>query len=210
MTIEPPDSYTPESSDPYKRSDPYQPADPYQPEVTESSDPEPVDSYQSDQPDSFEPASSDPYEAEETDSDDLAEYEEAIDDDATDMDYGDHEDDTSDFSTGEGMVALGGAIIAAVYVLELFLKDYGVHTTGLVIAIVVIGLPRLDRAFVEKVAPLPVLMRLGGYLLGVAGVIQILSDLSGGNLDPFVAAIAAIATYAGYTVAFLGARSINS
>ena len=122
----------------------------------------------------------------------------------------DHGESDSDFSSGEGMVALGGAIVALIYILELFLKDYSVHTSGPVIAIVVVGLPRLDRDFVEKVAPLPVLLKLGGYLLGVAGVIQILSDLSGGNLDPFVAAIAAIGTYMGYAIAFLGARSIET
>ena len=127
--------------------------------------------------------------------------------DQSETDYGESD---SDFSSGEGMVALGGAIVALVYILELFLGDYSVHVTGLVIAIVVIGLPRLDRDFVEKIAPLPVLMKLGGYLLGVAGVVQILSDLAEGNLDPFIAAIAAIATYSGYAIAFLGARSIET
>jgi hypothetical protein len=125
------------------------------------------------------------------DSDELFDYEETVEPEQTDVDRG---EDELEFSAGEGMVALGGAIVAFIYILELFLDDYSVHLTGLIIAIVVVGLPRLDRDFVEKIVPLPVLMKLGGYLLGVAGVIQILSDLARGNFDPFVAALAAIAT----------------
>lgn len=157
-------------------------------------------------PDSFDPEPVEPREPNPMDSDELFDYEEAVEPEQTDMDLGEE----LEFSAGEGMVALGGAIVALVYILELFLDDYSVHLTGLTIAIVVVGLPRLDRDFVEKIAPLPVLMKLGGYLLGVAGVIQILSDLAQGNFDPFVAALAAIATYAGYAIAFLGARSIET
>ena len=158
--------------------------------------------------DSLDSESVEPYEPNPIDSDELFDYEEAVVElDQSELEF---EEDDEDFSAGEGMVALGGAIVALVYILELFLDDYSVHLTGLVIAIVVIGLPRLDRDLVERVAPLAVLMKLGGYLLGVAGVIQILSDLFDGNLDPFVAAIAAIATYAGYAIAFLGARSIET
>jgi len=156
-------------------------------------------------PDSFDPEPVESHEPNPMDSDELFDHEEAVEPEQTDMDIGEE----LEFSAGEGMVALGGAIVALVYILELFLDDYSVHLTGLIIAIVVVGLPRLDRNFVEKIAPLPVLMKLGGYLLGVAGVIQILSDLAQGNFDPFVAALAAIATYAGYAIAFLGARSIE-
>ncbi len=159
-----------------------------------------------DPPDSFDPEPVESHEPNPMDSDELFDYEEAVELEQTDMDLGEE----LEFSAGEGMVALGGAIVALVYILELFLDDYSVHLTGLIIAIVVVGLPRLDRDFVEKIAPLPVLMKLGGYLLGVAGVIQILSDLAQGNFDPFVAALAAIATYAGYAIAFLGARSIET
>ncbi len=144
-------------------------------------------------PDSFDPEPVESHEPNPMDSDELFDYEEAVEPEQTDMDIGEE----LEFSAGEGMVALGGAIVALVYILELFLDDYSVHLTGLIIAIVVVGLPRLDRDFVEKIAPLPVLMKLGGYLLGVAGVIQILNDLAQGNFDPFVTALAAIATYAG-------------
>ncbi len=121
------------------------------------------------------------------------------------------EQDESIFSSGEGMVALGGAIVTAVFVIfELFLQDYNINTTTVVVAVVAIVLPRLDRDMIEQIAPLAVLMKLAGYLLLLVGVIEIIFDLRLGILDEFVTIIAALAAYAGYAIAFLGARSIET
>jgi hypothetical protein len=120
-------------------------------------------------------------------------------------------EDESPFSSGEGMVALGGAIVALVWlVFELALRDYFISTVVLVLALIAVILPRMNRDFVEKIAPLGTLMKMVGYLLALAGLLEILDDLRfSGFDDGFTDIVGALGSYAGYAIAFLGARSIE-
>lgn len=121
-------------------------------------------------------------------------------------------EDESPFSSGEGMVALGGAIVVLVWlVFELALRDYFISTTVLVLALIAVILPRMNRDFIEKLAPLGTLMKIVGYLLALAGLLEILDDLRfDGFDDGFTDVIGALGSYAGYAIAFLGARSIEN
>ena len=120
-------------------------------------------------------------------------------------------DDDKIFSSGEGMVTLGGAIILAIWIIfEFFLEEYGIPVTTLVLAAIAVVLPRIDRDLVEKLADLPVLMKILGYVLAIAGVFQVITDLRFGQFNEFVEILAAIGAYIGFAVAFLGARSIET
>jgi hypothetical protein len=117
-----------------------------------------------------------------------------------------------DFSTGEGMVAIGGIIILVVWLLfEVILEEYGVPHIAILLAAGAAILPRLNRDTVEKVMSLPSLMKVIGYGLAIVGVIEIVEDLRNEILSTDAATvIAALAAYAGYAVAFIGARSVKA
>ena len=120
-------------------------------------------------------------------------------------------DDEKIFSSGEGMVTLGGAIVLLVWLIfYFFLEDYHIETAFLLVAAVAVVLPRFDPDLIAKVAPLPVLMKILGYLLAVAGIFQVITDLRFGQLNEFIEILAALGAYIGYAVAFLGARSIET
>lgn len=117
-----------------------------------------------------------------------------------------------DFSTGEGMVAIGGIIILVVWLLfEVILEEYGVPHIAILLAAGAAILPRLNRDSVEKVLSLPSLMKVIGFGLVIVGVIELVEDMRNGILSTDAATvIAALAAYAGYAVAFMGARSIKT
>lgn len=119
---------------------------------------------------------------------------------------------TQMFSSAEGMVAAGGAIFIIGYVIfDLFFDDFGTGNLELLIAILVLLMPRINRDFVEKFAPLPALMKAGGYALGIFGVFALLNLLDSGSFyDGFGTIVGALVYYAGALIAWLGARSIKS
>ncbi len=115
------------------------------------------------------------------------------------------------FSSGEGMVAFGGILVLLVWLIfEVFTDDYSVATLAVVLAIVAAVLPRVNRESVEKIASLPVMMKVTGYLLAITGLTEIIFDIEAGVFDGFLTVLAALVAYAGYAVAFLGARSIET
>lgn len=119
----------------------------------------------------------------------------------------------STFSTPTGMVALGGVILVATYVIfGLLLNDYWVGWIAMTLAISAILLLRAEGSFVEKLAPVAVLAKTVGYLLAIVGLLVLVEDLRffDNNLDEFPDVIGALASYAGYAIAFLGARSIKT
>jgi hypothetical protein len=119
----------------------------------------------------------------------------------------------STFSTPTGMVALGGVILVATYVIfGLLLNDYWVGWIAMTLAISAILLLRAGGSFVEKLAPVAVLAKTVGYLLAIVGLLVLVEDLRffDNNLDEFPDVIGALASYAGYVIAFLGARSIKT
>lgn len=117
-----------------------------------------------------------------------------------------------DFTSGEGLVAFAGMVLAADYLLfGLLANDYWVTWLALVPAIGAALLPRLNRASVESFHPLPNLMKVLGYVVAIVGVLTIIEDIrfSGGVFDEFLGVIGALVAYAGFVMAFLGARQIK-
>jgi len=117
------------------------------------------------------------------------------------------------FSTGEGMVALAGMILIADYLLfGLILNDYWVGWIAVILSVIAIAAPRIDRNFVEKIATLPALMKAVGYLIALVGILQLIEDIrfASGALDDFTEIIGGLALYGASALAFLGARSIDA
>lgn len=115
-----------------------------------------------------------------------------------------------DFTSGEGLVAFAGIVIIAVWVIfDVIIDNYGMDNTVAVLAATAAILPRLDRMTVEKVLPLPILMKVVGYALVMFGVVELVLDLRFGVLDDLGTVVAALGTYAAYVMAFVGARQIE-
>jgi hypothetical protein len=117
------------------------------------------------------------------------------------------------FSSAEGMVSLGGAILIAVYLLfGLILNEYWIAWVTLLPAVLVVLLPRIAGDWVERIAPMPVMMKALGYTIVILGVVAIIEDLrfAGTVFDEFLDILAALASYVGYVVVFMGARSIKA
>ncbi len=120
---------------------------------------------------------------------------------------------SSGFGTPTGMVALGGLILIGTYlVFGLLLNDYWVGWIAMLLAISAVILTRVDSKSIEKLAPVPVLLKIIGYLLAMIGLLALIEDLRfpDGTLNEFPDVIGALADYAGYVIAFLGARSIKT
>jgi len=73
-------------------------------------------------------------------------------------------------------------------------------------------LPRLDRASVERYHSLPLLMKALGYLIAVVGILTVIEDIrfASSALDEIFEIVGALAAYAGYVMAFMGARQIET
>ena len=117
-----------------------------------------------------------------------------------------------DFTSDQGMVALGGLILIAVWLIfDVIIEEYGVPRATLLLAATAVILPRLNRESVATVLPLPILMKMIGYGLGLLGVFVIVEEVVGGVLGRDAGTIiGALLAYAGYVVAFMGARSIEA
>lgn len=117
-----------------------------------------------------------------------------------------------DFTSDQGMVALGGLILIAVWLIfDVIIEEYGVPREALLLAATAVILPRLNRESVATVHPLPILMKMIGYGLGLLGVFVIVEEVVGGVLGGDAGTvIGALLAYAGYVVAFMGARSIEA
>lgn len=120
--------------------------------------------------------------------------------------------DGSQFSTPAGMVALGGWILIGVWlVFGVFLTDYFVAWPQLMLAIAAVLLTAGSKELFEKVAPVPVLLKIVGYLLAIMGLVAFIDDVRffDGTLNEFPDLIGALASYVAYVLAFLGARAIK-
>lgn len=117
----------------------------------------------------------------------------------------------SDFSSGEGMVALAGIILLVNFVIfELIMAEYFISYALLLLAVGAALLPRLRRESVEAYHPLGQVMKVIGYSIVILGVFEVLDDIRFDGYDEAAAIIGALVAYAGYAVAFLGARSIET
>lgn len=115
-----------------------------------------------------------------------------------------------DFTSGEGLVAFAGMIVIAVWVIfAIILNEYFINWLMLVLAVAVAVLPRVDRGQVEKLHPLPVLMKVAGYGIALIALVELISNVRYGVLDNIADILAGLATYAAGLMAFVGARQIK-
>jgi hypothetical protein len=117
-----------------------------------------------------------------------------------------------DFTSGEGLVAFAGIVLIVVWLIfGVIANDYWVDWVALVPAIAAVILPRVDRAAVERYHPLPLAMKALGYTIAIVGVLVIVENIrfAGNVFDEVLGVIGALAAYAGYAMAFVGARQIK-
>lgn len=115
-----------------------------------------------------------------------------------------------DFTSGEGLVAIAGvALLIDFVIFELIFGAYFITPALLLLAVAAALLPRLRRESVERVHRLDLMMMVLGYGIAVLGAFEILNDIRFVGYDNAGSVIGALVAYAGYAMAFLGARSIE-
>ncbi|MEA1902014.1 MAG: hypothetical protein U9N56_00650 [Actinomycetota bacterium] len=118
---------------------------------------------------------------------------------------------SSNFTSGEGLVAVAGIVLLVSWIIfEVIAREYFVTWVVLLLAAGAAILPRLNREAVEKVNTLPVLMKAIGYAIAVMGVFTIVDDLRFEAYEDLTSILGALATYAGFVMAYMGARSIKT
>jgi hypothetical protein len=116
-----------------------------------------------------------------------------------------------DFTSGEGLVAFAGMVLLAVWVIfDIIVNEYGMDNLVPVLAFVAILLPRLDRATVERVLPLPLAMKLTGWAIVLIGVVEVIIDVRFNAYEDLASILGALGAYAGYAMAFVGVRQIST
>ncbi len=115
-----------------------------------------------------------------------------------------------DFTSGEGLVAFAGMVVIASWIIfSIMAREYFFEFSILLLALAAAILPRVDRATLERVHPLPVLMKTLGYAIAILGVFTLFEDVRFGILDEVWAVIGGLITYAAAVMAFIGARQIE-
>lgn len=113
--------------------------------------------------------------------------------------------------SGENMVMIGAALVLVSYVIfSLIANEYHQYIVQLVAAVFAVLLPTVNKEAVGRVAPVPVLMKVLGYTIAIGGLFELLYDVRFGVLDEFMDIAGAITAYAGYVLAFIGARAIKT
>ncbi len=106
--------------------------------------------------------------------------------------------------SGATLISWGAlAVLASWLVFDVALDEYGVTPMAVLFGLAVTLLPRIDGAFVSS---LGWFTKLVGYGLALTGVVEFLADIDSNVFDSGPAIVAALACYAGYVLAFLGAR----
>ena len=120
---------------------------------------------------------------------------------------------TSQFSTGEGMVAVAGWLLIAEYLIfGLLMNEFWVSWLMLIPAIAVVVLPRFREPFTNKIAPLPTMIKVLGYLIALIGALWLIEDIRFASTayDDAWDIIGSLVLYGAAALAFLGARSIKT
>lgn len=113
-------------------------------------------------------------------------------------------------NSGIALVWIGaGLVIASWIVFEIIAGEYFVANVSLVLAASLLLLPRIAPKAIGAIAPLPAFTKVGGFALAFSGVIELLDDLRFDGLEDFVSVLGGLVAYAGYVVAFIGARAIK-
>ena len=111
-------------------------------------------------------------------------------------------------ASGEKLISLAALLVAGSwFAFEVIAKEYFVTTAAVAVALLILVLPRLDAEALSAVASTDSLVKLAAYALAALGAVEIVDDLRFGVLDDGAATvIGALVAYAGYVLAFLGAR----
>jgi hypothetical protein len=113
--------------------------------------------------------------------------------------------------SGESMVMIGGVLVLASYVIFALIADeFHQFTVQLIAAAFAELIPLVAKDSIGKVIGYSVAMKVVGYVIAVAGIFEILYDVRFGILDEVMAFLGAAVAYAGYVLAFLGARAIKT
>jgi hypothetical protein len=92
---------------------------------------------------------------------------------------------------------------------DVILDDYGQGFVTLVLAAIVVIVPRIDPGTVEKYHPVAMIMKIAGYGFGLFLLFEIIFILDNGFPEGALSIIAALLTLAAYVMAFVGARQIK-
>lgn len=108
----------------------------------------------------------------------------------------------------ENLISLAALLVIGSWlVFDVIADNYSVTAAAASIALLIIVLPRIDARAITEIAPVYAFLRLASYLLAAVGIVEIVDDIEGGILDAGGSSIfGALVAYAGYVLAFVGAR----
>ena len=110
--------------------------------------------------------------------------------------------------SGETLVMWGALIVLASWIIfDVISDEYGITSLAVVLALIIVAIPRIDSEAITGVASMTAFAKAAGYGLAVTGVVELVADIDSNIFDAGGATIfGAIVAYAGYVLAFLGAR----
>ncbi len=111
-------------------------------------------------------------------------------------------------TSAENLISLAALLVAGSWLIfEVIADEYFVTTVAVAIALLILVLPRIDARAITEIAPVYAFLQLSGYALAAVGVVEIIDEIQGGILDAGgTSIIGALVAYAGYVLAFFGAR----
>lgn len=111
-------------------------------------------------------------------------------------------------TSAENLITLGALLVLASWIIfEVIAEDYFVTTVAVVLAGAIVALPRFDVDAITAVAPVSAFLTAGAYALALTGVVELVGDVQFEVFDSASSTIGALVAYAGYGLAFVGARS---
>jgi hypothetical protein len=113
--------------------------------------------------------------------------------------------------SGDTLVMWGAlAVLASWVIFEVIAEEYFVSTMSAALAIFLVVVPRIDGDAIRALARPASLAKFGGYLLVCLGVVELVADIRNNIFDAGAGTIlGALLAYAGYALAYLGARKIE-
>jgi len=113
--------------------------------------------------------------------------------------------------SGQSLVMFGGILtLASFLIFDVLTDDYALGTSTVAVALLAFMIARKDAGADTSLANVAILSKVLGYALAATGVVEILSDIESSMYDSFLTVIGALVAYAGFVLAFLGARSIET
>lgn len=113
--------------------------------------------------------------------------------------------------SAENPITLGALLVLALWIIfEVIAEDYFVTTVAVVLAGAIVALPRFDVDAITAVAPVSAFLTAGAYALALTGVVELVGGIQFEVFDGASSTIGALVAYAGYGLAFVGARRTKS